>query len=184
MFLFLFSCKKEWYETPRNKSCGRSSLSDSKPGLALCCWLPFAYFLPSSLSTLWCGPSWGRWPEVNCFLIPSGNSPSLTPSMILHCPKVRSNVGPALEALRIPLRYCIVVMQWNHQKLWLQMDLSVSCWSVWNCMILGAFLTWKSCLTLLRLNVLIPEYKMKIILPMGELNEKHKQSAQDIIDTP
>lgn len=25
---------------------------------------------------------------------------------------------------------------------------------------------------------------MKVIVPMGELNEKHKQNAQDIIDAP
>lgn len=67
-------------------------------------FLLFTYILPSSLSTH-CVPLLGATDqEVNCFLISSGNSPIMTPSMILHCPKIRPSVGPAVKALRIPLQ--------------------------------------------------------------------------------
>lgn len=101
---FCFHGRRNDMRNIRNESCGKSSLSIGKPGLAFCWWLIFAYILPSSLSAIRCGPFGGHWPEVNCILIPSGNGPSLTPSMILHCPKIRFNIGPALETFRNPLQ--------------------------------------------------------------------------------
>lgn len=57
---FCFHGRRNDMRNQRNESCGRSSLSNSKPGLALCCWLLFAcvsaFFPQQSLVWAFLGP--------------------------------------------------------------------------------------------------------------------------------
>lgn len=151
LFLLFFPCKKKWYERIGNESCTRSPWQwASQHSAGAACLPSFSLALCTQPGMVPFGAITQR---LTAFAFPLGTAPTWsnhlpnkTPFRGFHCPKIRSSIGPAMEALSILSQAPHPCAGRKLSELWLEVGQSLSNWSAWSCMTPATFFTLKELL--------------------------------------